>query len=40
LVKPSPIQKGGDTINYVVSAFADQKDRSIALMLSDTNLNA
>ena len=40
LVKPPPIQKRGDTINYVVSAFADQKDRSIALMLSDTNLNA
>jgi hypothetical protein len=30
LVKPPPIQKRGDTINYVVSAFADPKDRSIA----------
>ena len=34
LVKPPPIQKRGDTINYVVSAFADQKDRSIADVLS------
>jgi hypothetical protein len=40
VVKPNPISQKGDTINYVVSAFADQKDRSIALMLSDTNLNA
>ena len=34
LVKPPPITKRGDTINYVVSQFADQKDRSIADVLS------
>ena len=34
LVKPPPVKKRGDTINYAVSAFADQKDRSIADVLS------
>jgi hypothetical protein len=34
LVKPPPVTKRGDTINYVVSQFADQKDRSIADVLS------
>jgi hypothetical protein len=34
VVKPNPISQKGDTINYVVSAFADQKDRSIADVLS------
>lgn len=33
LVKPPPVQKRGDTLNYMVSAFADQKDRSIADVL-------
>ena len=39
LVKPPPIQKRGDTINYVVSAFADQKDRSITDVLSKINFS-
>ncbi len=34
VVNPSPIRQKGDTLNYVVSAFADQKDRSIADVLS------
>jgi hypothetical protein len=34
IVKPPPISKRGDTLNYLVSEFADQKDRSIADVLN------
>lgn len=33
LVKPAPITQKGDTINYIVSEFSDEKDRSIADVL-------
>lgn len=33
VVKPPPISQKGDTLNYLVSSFADQKDRSIADVL-------
>ena len=33
LVKPPPIQKRGDTINYVVSAFADQMTEVLPMYL-------
>ena len=38
LVKPPPVQKRGDTINYAISAFADQEDRSVADVVSCLNL--
>ena len=34
VVKPPPVSQKGDTINYVVSAFAEPKDRSIADVLN------
>lgn len=34
VVRPEPITKKGDTLNYLVSAFADTKDRSIADVLA------